>query len=194
MGIIIMSDATCYGLGCLNMQDLYDFIVELKDMDLYHTSRQTCCDGGLITENCECDVDPEDLIPFENTCLFGQCMSWDDWDTIVAWIEGQLADLEQFAFDMVPTLFAAMGYQGLNGGGDTMPEFYNNLAEIGAIISGASSTVYAGSKLLNVALKDEAWAPTSISLGAVFLTYGGSSIVQLVMFLFESLWTIAMFT
>ena len=75
-----------------------------------------------------------------------------------------------------------------------MPEFYNNLAEVAAIISGAVSTVFAGNKLLEVALKDEAWASTTVTLGAIFLDYGGSSIIQMVMFLFESLWTILMFT
>ena len=59
-----MDAQTCYGLGCLNMEDLYVFIVELKEMDLYAVARQTCCDDVLIDGNCEC---PEEIdqTPFE---------------------------------------------------------------------------------------------------------------------------------
>ena len=69
----------CYGLGCLSMQELYDFILQVKEMDLYSRSRQYCCGDGLIEGNCECDPDiaanEEDR--FEEQCMFGQCMSWE---------------------------------------------------------------------------------------------------------------------
>lgn len=98
---------------------------------------------------------------------------------------------------MVPTLFMALGYQGLNGNGKTVPEFYNNVAELGAIISGAASATFAGGKLLEVAVKNESWAQNSVSIGAVFdnwgegNTAGGVPVMQLVMFMIESFWTIS---
>ena len=59
---------------------------------------------------------------------------------------------------MLPTLFAALSYQGINGSKDTIPEFYNNAAEIGAIIAGGASAVFAGKKVVDVAVKTEGWA------------------------------------
>ena len=73
---------------------------------------------------------------------------------------------------MVPTLFMALGYQGLNGNGNTVSEFYNNIAELGSIIAGAASATYAGGKLLEVAVKNESWAQNSVSIGAVFDNWG----------------------
>jgi len=91
----------------------------------------------------------------------------------------------------------ALGYQGLNGNGNTLPEFYNNVAELGAIISGAASASFAGMKLLDVAVKSESWAQNSVSIGAIFDSYGegntasGVPVMQLVMFLVETFWTIS---
>ena len=70
------------------MEDLYNFIVELKEMDLYGTSRQTCCGDSLMAGNCECDDDEDTSEPaFEIGCMFGQCYSWEDLTATFTWIE-----------------------------------------------------------------------------------------------------------
>lgn len=105
--------------------------------------------------------------------MFGSCLSWSDWATVQQWVDVQLSSgADKVAFDMVPTLFMALGYQGLNGNGNTVPEFYNNVAELGVIISGAASATFAGMKLLEVAVKNESWAQNSVSIGAIFDSYG----------------------
>ena len=54
---------------------------------------------------------------------------------------------------MLPTLFAALSYQGINGSKNTLPEFYNNAAEIASIIAGGAAAVYAGKDVVDVAVR-----------------------------------------
>ena len=95
---------------------------------------------------------------------------------------------------MIPTLFAALNYQGINGSKDTLPEFYNNAAEIGAIIAGGAASVFAGKKVVDVAVKTEGWAQNSVKIGTVFNNYSHIGLIQIMMFIIESFWTVATFT
>ena len=95
---------------------------------------------------------------------------------------------------MLPTLFAALSYQGINGSKNTLPEFYNNAAEIGAIIAGGAAAIYAGKDVVDVAVKSEGWAQNSIKIGTVFNNYRNIGGIQIFMFIVESFWTVATFT
>ena len=111
------------------------------------------------------------------------------------WIDEQYdAGFDKISFDMIPTLFAALGYQGLNGNGATVPEFYNNVAEIGAIVAGSAAAVYAGLDVMRAAVHAESQQQTAVSIAAVFNNNGGISIVQVLMFLIESFWSVATLT
>lgn len=93
------------------MQDLYDFILEVKSMDLYAASRRDCCgENTLIEGNCEC-YEEENEVPYDEQCMFGKCLSWNEWTDVLTWVNGEISTgAEKVAFDMVPSLFAALAY------------------------------------------------------------------------------------
>lgn len=85
----------------------------------------------------------------------------------------------------------------MGGEREVQQEFYNNAAEIGAIIAGAASACYAGKKLLDASVNTESWASSSIRIGAIFDSWSdgdtasGVPLIQIAMFLINSFWMIA---
>jgi len=67
--------STCFGATCLSMDDLYNFVKGIKDLDLYGYAHTKCCNGNEIGQDCECDDDDQDT---SKLCMFDYCWTWTD--------------------------------------------------------------------------------------------------------------------
>ena len=79
------------------MDDLYDFLVQLKDLDLYNWYNDTeCCkngewSGGFNPDGttCECKNDNDDG-QWQNLCIFTWCPSWTNFNDFIDWCFNEL--------------------------------------------------------------------------------------------------------
>lgn len=193
------STSNCFGGMCLDLNDVFNFITKIKDLDLYGYARAgTCCaDGNTIGPNCTCD-DSQFIngIKREDACIFSYCFSWNE-------LFAKMGDVKT-AYDnkeLVPLLVAVLGglltwlgYQGESVFAAHLPTFWKSSGSLLAVTSGIFAAAYAGNTTVAVAVKSEYWkASGSIApyKGANFLSYGGQGWLSGTLGAFEMSWVVA---
>lgn len=186
--------STCSGLSCLNLNELFNFVKNLKDLDLYgYANAKKCCeDGSTVGANCNCPDDDADKA-HADLCMFDYCLSWTDLKMKLNAVN-DVYNMDQLA----PTIAATLGGALLHFGRPTndnfdkrLPVFWRNTAEVLQITSGFLAATYAGYATVQAAVKTEYWnAADPTYVGANFLAYGGVSWVGDLLGLFEVIWVI----
>lgn len=185
---------TCTGISCLKLDELFNFISGLKDLDLYGVAHQKCCsDGSTTGENCTCPDDDEDKA-HADLCMFDYCMSWTDL-TMKLNAVNDVYDQDLLAPAIVASLAGALfqfGKPNSDALDKRLPLFWRNTAEVLQITSGFLAAIYAGYATVQAAVKTEYWNSTDPSyVGANFLAYGGNTWIGDFLGVFEVIWVIA---
>jgi hypothetical protein len=183
---------TCSGLSCLKLNELFNFIKGVKDLDLYGYAHKKCCeDGTSVGGTCDCPAKP--ALAHNKLCMFDYCMSWVDVTEKLNLVNDTYNNNE-LAQALVATLGASMFQfaRPINNAFDgRLPLFWRNTAEIVQITVGFLSAILAGHSTVKAAVKTEFFNSTPGYVGANFLAYGGVSWVGDLLGLFEVSWVIA---
>jgi len=184
---------TCSGLSCLKLDELFNFIKGIKDLDLYGKAHQKCCDDGTaVGQNCTC-TDKYEKKAHNDLCMFDYCMSWADLTEKLNLVNDTY-NKDELAPALVASLmgsllqFARPVSDAFDG---RLPLFWRNTAEVVQITSGFLAAIYAGHATVQAAVKTEYYNSSNAYVGANFLAYGGVSWVGDLLGLFEVLWVIA---
>ena len=191
--------STCFGATCLNMDDLYNFITGIKDLDLYGWSHKKCCDGEEIDGNCNCEDDDDKN---DDLCMFSYCWSWNDLFARLSWAEGELNTnntttawkwWNNLTFDGVAALFGSAIWSGSLGQDafkDRKVGFWTRFGQIVEIAVSILSAAVAGVTLVTTGSLIGAWADNNEYVGALFLNYSNNDIIKTTIGILGSIWTI----
>jgi hypothetical protein len=82
-------------MGCLDMTELFDFVKQIKELNLYGKAHGKCCatnaDGTAVTtvgEDCDCpDIEKK---AGADMCLWDYCVSWADLATQFSYLDARV--------------------------------------------------------------------------------------------------------
>merc|ERR1712167_416801 len=176
MGIIMST--TCFGGTCLDMDDLYNFIVDIKDLDLYGYTHQTCCETGeYAADGCSCLDSSEIAARRAEYCIFDYCLTWDELDTRIAWMFTEF-DNDNLWFDLPVTLLASFAWAGSTS--DLFPgrdaTFWTRFGQISMIFTGAIAAYLSGTAAVEASISTTTFAAhsyASYSVGSVMAKFTG---------------------
>ena len=192
--------STCFGATCLNMDDLYNFITGIKDLDLYGFYHQKCCgdSGATVDANCECD--PNEVMDTSQMCMFDYCWSWTDFLGRLSWARAELATdgkNNNLAFDATAAFMGVIGWFGFKASGDGFfvdreTSFWLKFTQIMMMVVGTISAVWAGKTYVGAAALAGAWGnySTGTYIGATFLQYHDGINLGSLMAWLTGLWTL----
>jgi hypothetical protein len=183
-------------MECFKLDELFTFIQQLKDLNLYGVAHAKCCqlnsDGTSVTtvgEDCDC---PDYTSKAHNDlCMFDYCMSWADLTEKFSLVDGLLEDSETLAPTFVLTLFAGLGWFGKKCSDaldNHLPLFWRNTSEFLMIVVGFLSAIMGASKTVDSAVRAETDDTTNTYIGALFVNYGGETWIGDLLGLSEYIW------
>jgi len=178
-------------MSCLKLDELFNFIKSLKELDLYGLSHAKCCENGTsVGANCTC---PAEDTAHADLCMFDYCLSWADL-TMKLNAVNDVYNQDLLAPTLITTLGGALLHFGKPNSAafdKRLPVFWRNVAEVVQITSGFLAATYAGYATVQAAVKTEYFnASDPTYVGANFLAYGGVSWVGDLLGLFEVTWVI----
>jgi hypothetical protein len=188
--------STCTGIECFKLDELFTFIQQLKDLNLYGVAHAKCCqlnsDGTSVVtvgEDCDC---PEYTKKAQNDlCMFDYCMSWSSLAEKAGLVDGLLEDSETLAPTFVMTLAAGMGWFGKKCSDaldNHLPLFWKNTAEFIMITAGFLSAIYGSVKTVDSAVRAETDNTSTTYIGALYVNYGGETWIGDLLGLSEYIW------
>jgi len=162
--------STAFGL---NMDDLYNFIVDVKALDLYGDANQGLeCGNNGNWYNGECVSDPNKV-----TCMFGKCLTWDQLNERIAWMFGEF-DSEDLWFDLPLAIVGSFAWVGTNS--DLFPNkdasFWTRFGQIAMVFTGAIAAYRSGIEAMQASVLASSWS-NGKGPGHSFAGYGGNTIV-----------------
>ena len=171
------------------MTEIYNFIVKLKEIDLYGYAHP-CCDND---PNAECSCDNEDDKAQDDLCMFDYCLSWDSLYSKLHMVDNARRN-DQLGQALALSLGGFMGSMGLGKDhlfNNSLKSFYLQTGKIGMITSSFLAASYGAYPVIEAAVKSEYYNSSAAYVGANFLAYGGNSFVGDLLGLFEVGWVIA---
>merc|ERR1711988_748053 len=159
MGIKKNIMSTCFGGSCLSMDDLYNFIVDVKNLDLYGEAHigDTCCNNGNWVGG-DCDCSNAGSGTTKKYCMFDRCLTWDQLDDRINWLFGEF-DNGDLWFDLPLSLVGAFAWAGTNA--DLFPNkdgsFWTRFAEISMIFTGAIAAYRFGLVAVQASILATSW-------------------------------------
>jgi len=181
----------------VNMDELFQFISDIKDLDLYGDAHfgdnGECCNNGEWLDTSVCPdgcVDPAEKRA--KYCMFSYCLTWGELDERIDWFFNEF-DTEHLWFDLPLSLFIAFAYvgiDGVNGLTDRDGTFWTRAGQIAMIFTGAISAYRAGVEAITSSILGETWTEDD-GPGHSFAGYGGNThIIGDFLGVFESIFSI----
>lgn len=197
--------STCFGDTCLDMDELYDFLVQLKDLDLYNwnSANNVCCSNGQwADEGCNCYSGGEDR---EMRCIFSYCYNWKEVDGTIDYIVSQFTHtrtewmLDNTAIEYTDNIMQDIAYtsMGIFGvltaeGSNLLPDregpMWTRVGQLAAITMGSLASYFSGVKALRVSIDTIGADPYG------FARYGGNSFLGDFTGAFESIFSLLFMT
>jgi len=186
---------SCFAGTCLDLNDVYNFITKIKDLDLYGYAhpRQCCADGTQVDPSCNCvETDTINGVKREDACIFSYCFTWSEVFTIMGQAKTayQSNALVPFLVMSLGGALAWLGYQGESVFANHLPTFWKSTGSFISITSGILSATYAGYATVDAAVKTEYWSSSSQYKGANFLGYAGNGWLSGGLGAFETVWVL----
>lgn len=154
------------------MDDLFNFITDIKELDLYGDAHDLDCEGDSDYESCEEPTDDEVY------CLFERCLRWPEVDARIDWLFNEF-DNEHLWFDLPLSLFFMFAYVGVENGPDVLPNrdatFWSRVAQVLMIFTGAIAAYRAGVKAIQSSILGETWDDDEHGPGHSFAGYSGNT-------------------
>ena len=127
------------------MDELYDFLVQLKELDLYgyvHSGEQCCKDGSFVDSDCSCDT----TTARSDMCAFDYCFTWDELNNGINWFFGEWENGNLYLDlpTMMMGMFTVLATMGTNLFPDRDDTFWTRVGQIGAIMTGSIASYNAG--------------------------------------------------
>ena len=172
------------------MTEIYDFIVKMKELDLYGKAHPKCCKDETDTV-CSCSA--KTLKDQDDLCMFDYCMSWDSLYHKFNLVNDAKND-GTLGLALVPTIGGFMAWMGMNKDfnfPNHVDNFYVKTGQVGMIFSAFLAAIYGAYPVLEASVKTEYYNSSANYIGANFLAYGGNSFVGDLLGFFEISWVAA---
>jgi hypothetical protein len=188
--------STCTGIECFKLDELFTFIQQLKDLNLYGVAHAKCCqlnsDGtSVVTVGEDCDCPEYTKKAQDDLCMFDYCLSWSSLaDKAYKW-DGLMETYDTAAPAIAAGLGGALAWFGIKGSDaldNRLPIFWRNTSEFLMITAGFLSAIYGSVEVVEQAVRAETDNTSTTYIGALFVNYGGETWIGDLLGLSEYIW------
>lgn len=177
------------------MTELFDFVKQIKDLNLYGKAHGKCCDANAdgtaviqVGEDCDCPDIPKKA--GGDMCMWDYCVSWADLATQFSFLDARVEN-GTMPQSIAISLGGFMAWMGMNKDfhefDNHVDSFYMQLAKVGMMVAGSSAAIYSAYPTIDAAVRAES-DTSSTYVGALFVDYGGEHLVGDLLGLFEMIW------